>query len=145
MERVYTTESAEKTAALGEAFANMIDGGDTIALFGDLGSGKTTFLQGFAKGVGVRTRIISPTFIIVRTHSIRYKGALAFYHIDLYRMKSNDDTHNIGFGEIVNKPENIVAIEWAERAKSLLPENRWEVYFRYVSESTREIQIKKVH
>ncbi len=81
-----------------------------VALFGNLGSGKTTFVQGLAEGLRIKERIISPTFIIIRQHKLE-DGT--FYHIDLYRVENSRDIEELGLNELVNNPKNIIALEWA--------------------------------
>lgn len=120
------TKSTEETKKFG---ANLAKIGDKriLCLYGDLGSGKTTFTQGFAQGLGITKRLLSPTFIIVRRYTL---GATKFfYHIDLYRMKNMSDINELGLSEIFNDPGNIVVIEWAERLEALTPENRLDVHF----------------
>jgi tRNA threonylcarbamoyladenosine biosynthesis protein TsaE len=103
-----------------------------LALAGNLGSGKTTFLQGFARGLGVKEKILSPTFIIMRI----FKN---FYHIDCYRIQKPKDILDLGFKKIINDPKNIVAIEWADRIKHLLPKNRILIQFNSAGKNEREI------
>lgn len=130
------TDSYKKTQSLGEEFAKKLTGGLVVALHGDLGGGKTTFTQGIAKGLGIKKRIISPTFVIVRTYKIGFKN---FYHIDLYRVQSKSDIEGLGIEEILKNPENIIVVEWAERLGDLLPKKRIDVYFEYIDEEKRKI------
>jgi tRNA threonylcarbamoyladenosine biosynthesis protein TsaE len=134
-----TTNSKEETQKLGEHFAGKLKPGNFVALYGDLGSGKTTFIQGLAKGLGVTRRIISPTFIIARHYKIN-NGS--FYHIDLYRTESKHDLLGIGLDQIIEDKNNIVALEWAEKMGELLPKKRIEIRFQYLSENKRQIIIK---
>lgn len=146
-EKIYLTNDFRETQKLGEEFAKDIlkrhpSGAVLIALHGELGSGKTTFVQGLAKGFGIKRRIISPTFIIVRSYNIKYQKLKMFYHIDLYRIKGERDIEGLGIKEIINDPQNIVAIEWAEKMRRLLPRKRWSVKFDYVGEDKRRVTIK---
>lgn len=145
-EEVIITNSYEETQKLGEEFAKKLQGGDIVALYGELGSGKTTFVQGLAKGLGIKRRIISPTFIIVRTYkiSIKYKVSSIkyFYHIDLYRINSDQKIEGLGIKELINGRNSIVAIEWAEKIKNLLPKKRWNIHFEYLSDNKRRIKIE---
>ena len=155
-EEVFVTNNFEETQKLGEEFVARLhlEQGVTlskatvIALYGDLGSGKTTFVQGMAVGLGIRRRIISPTFIIVRSYQIRGKGkglrVKFFYHIDLYRIENEIDLKGLGIEEIINNPQNIVVIEWAKKMENLLPKNRWDVRFEYLGEDERRITIRKL-
>ena len=91
-----------------------------IALPGDLGAGKTTFTQGFAKALGISRRITSPTFVIMKRHIVKKSGYANLYHIDAYRMKSITDMEPLEFEAILKEPSNIVLIEWAENIKGNL-------------------------
>jgi len=163
-EEIFITNSFEETQKLGEKFAKRFFarrplGEAIIALYGELGSGKTTFVQGMAKGLGIRRRIISPTFIIIRSYKIKNqkssfdnasdknikytnKKLKMFYHIDLYRIKSDKDIEGLGLDEIIDDPKNIVAIEWAEKIGGLLSRKRWDVGFEDLGEDERRITIK---
>ena len=141
--KVFVTNSFRETQELGKDFARFLAGGDIVCLHGDLGSGKTTFVQGLAKGLGIKQRIISPTFLIIRKYKIRIndEGLMIndFYHIDLYRVESEKDLESLGIEEIINNKNNIVVIEWAEKLKSYLPRQRIDVGFSYVSDEVRKI------
>lgn len=136
------TNNFEETQNLGEEFAQKIQPGDALLLFGNLGTGKTTFLQGLAKGLGIQRRIISPTFIIVRKYSID-KQIKHFYHIDLYRTHTEDDLKGLGIPEILEEKDAIVAIEWPEKLYTLTPKRGWELYFKTIDENIRSITIEK--
>ncbi len=139
------TRSFEETQKLGVNFAKHLKGGDVIALHGDLGSGKTTFVQGLAKGLGIEKKIISPTFIIMRTYVVGSKQDLGFknfYHVDLYRIESERDIEGLGLFEIMRDPENIVVIEWPEKIENVLPETKKDLFFTYIDEERRNIVIE---
>lgn len=138
--KIYTTSSSEETKNLGKQLAKELKPGDFLAFYGNLGSGKTTFIQGLAEGLGIKRRIISPTFIIVRHFSFK-KGN--FYHVDLYRTETNNDLLSVGLDEIIEDKTNIVALEWAEKLGDLLPQNRYEIDCKYIDEYKREIRITK--
>lgn len=110
------------------------------ALYGDLGSGKTTFVQGFAKGLGFTTRLPSPTFIIVRRYPVP-ETSFFFHHIDLYRMENITDMKALGLGELFTDPSAIIVIEWAERLGTALPEKRMDITFETIGENERKITI----
>lgn len=134
--KVFVTNSFKETQKLGRDFAKILKKGDIVYLYGDLGSGKTTFVQGLAEGLEIKQRIISPTFIIVRSYKL---GVGSFYHIDLYRIESERDLEGLGIEEIINNKNNIVVIEWAEKLKSYLPQKRIDVKFFYKSDKVRKI------
>lgn len=149
-----TTKTALETKGLGEKFATKLSGGEVLALSGDLGSGKTTFVQGLASGLGIKQRVISPTFILMRKYNTQLKiksskfkitnqsSKVYFYHVDLYRLGGNieGEVKNLGLDEMWGKPENIVAIEWADKIKKILPKNAIWINFKSLN-SGREIII----
>lgn len=145
--KVFITSSSKETQKLARDFAKNLQGGDVVALYGDLGSGKTTFIQGLAKGLGIKKRIISPTFVIVRFYELQaQKSKLkslepgTFCHIDLYRTESAHDLRGLGLEDILNDSSNIIAIEWAEKLKSLMLEKRIDVEFLYEKNNSRKIK-----
>lgn len=132
------TKSARETFNLGQKLANNLKTGGVVALYGELGSGKTTFVQGLARGLRIKKRIISPTFIFIRSYTLYHKP-YTLYHVDLYRIERLEDIRGLGLEEILADPRNIVAIEWAERIKGILPKKRIDIRFKYIDENTREI------
>ena len=106
-----------------------------FGLQGELGAGKTTFIQSFAKGLGIKNKITSPSFILMK----KYKN---LYHIDCYRIKSYKDILGLDFQEIISNPKNIVIIEWAEKIRKILPKNSIWIKFKIISEKERLIIMK---
>lgn len=97
-----------------------------VALVGDLGAGKTTFVQGFLKELGVRRRIISPTFLIIRPYKLQAISYKLAFHIDCYRLNNARELLSLGFMEILKNPQHVVLIEWPEIMKKYLPRStRW--------------------
>ncbi len=145
-QNIFITNNLRETQKLAESLVKRLDKGDVVALYGNLGSGKTTFVQGLARGFGIRKRIISPTFIIVRTYKIGSKYQVLdikhFYHIDLYRIEGKKDLRGLGIEEIING-KDIVVIEWAEKMQNLLPKKRWDVKFEDLGDSRRKITINQ--
>lgn len=139
------TKSAQETAAVGQKLALDINerraGTHILCLYGDLGSGKTTFTQGFARGLGIATRLLSPTFIIVRRYDIPATEKF-LYHIDLYRLKNIADMEELGLTEIFTDPQSLVVIEWAEKLTGALPENRTDIWFSVDREGNHHITVK---
>jgi tRNA threonylcarbamoyladenosine biosynthesis protein TsaE len=115
-------------------------GGEILALVGDLGSGKTTFMQGLGKTLGIE-RIVSPTFILMRT----YQSDKTIYHLDLYRLEKNveQELKNIGATDFWGKPDNIVIVEWADRAREAFPQSTKWITFEVIDENTRKITYEK--
>lgn len=129
------TDNAQQTQKLGEKIGRSLSRPEILCLYGDLGSGKTTFLQGLAKGLGIKKRITSPTFVFMK----QYQSS--FFHVDLYRINNVKEAKGLGLDEIFNNPKAIVAIEWAERIKEILPKKRTDIYFDYVSKNQRKINL----
>ncbi len=135
------TASPAQTKGVGEVLAKEIfknrpgKSAKVLGLVGDLGGGKTTFLQGFAKGLGIKEKITSPTFVIMK----RFKN---FYHIDCYRIKKPKELSDLGFKKIISNPENIVAVEWADRIKKILPKGTIWLNFKFIDNKTRKIAIR---
>ncbi len=113
-----------------------------FGLQGELGGGKTTFLQGFARGLGIKEKILSPTFVIMKKFVIPAKAGIRFYHFDYYRLKNEKEILELGFREIISNPKNIVAIEWPEKIKKVLPKNVIFIDFEFVGKDKRGITIK---
>lgn len=105
-----------------------------IGLNGELGSGKTRFVQGFARGLGIRRRLTSPTFVLMK----KYRN---LYHIDCYRLNKPKDLLDLDFKEIIDSPQNIVLIEWAERVRSILPRDVIWIKFEIINQNERKIKI----
>lgn len=126
---------------MGKEIASRLAGGEVFALTGDLGSGKTTFVQGFAEGLGISSRIISPTFILVRKYGLTGKS---FYHIDLYRLEDDveGEVKNLGINDVWEKKENIVVIEWAEKIRNVIPKSASWIKFENLGENKRRIEIQ---
>lgn len=139
----YRTTSVEETHEIARNVTELVKEGGILCLFGDLGSGKTTFTQGLAKSLGIEHQVNSPTFLIVRTYTVPGTEVIkSFYHIDLYRLQSEAEMEDMGLPEILSNMENIVVIEWSEKLKKLLPTQRIELHFSYIDEHTRKIEVR---
>lgn len=146
-----STKSASETKKFAADFAKKVfqtvpslEGALVIGLEGNLGSGKTTFTQGFAKGLEIKEKILSPTFVIFKKYKIqdtKYK-IRAFYHVDCYRLKKPQELLELGFKEIIGDPKNIVVIEWVERVKKILPKNSIQIKFIATGKNQRLIKLK---
>lgn len=125
-------------------------GAVVIGLEGELGSGKTRFVQGFAKGLGIRQRLTSPTFVLLKKYKIPKKKATSYklqaasylYHIDCYRLSKPKDILDLDFKEIISNPKNIVLIEWAEKVRKILPKDTVWIKFEIISKKERKIVVK---
>lgn len=116
----YLSNSEQETKLIAQKLAKETKG-HIFALTGELGAGKTIFVQGFAKGLGIKEKIISPTFVLIRQHKIPGTTKV-LYHIDLYRLENTTNLKELGLEEIWSNPGNYVLIEWAEKIKEL-PKN----------------------
>ena len=120
----YTARSAAETRALARALAAHLEAGDLLCLIGDLGAGKTTFVQGLAEGLGAAERATSPSFVLVH----QYRGRLPLYHLDLYR--ATGDLTEIGLDDIIGG-DAAVAVEWAERLPGTLCADALQIRFDF--------------
>ncbi len=101
-----------------------------LCLNGDLGGGKTTFTQGLAKGFGIKQKVSSPTFLIIKKYSISSRNFKNFYHLDCYRVKDSQELIDLGFKEMTKDKNNFIVIEWAEKIKKILPSKN-VIYFQF--------------
>lgn len=134
-----TTKNEEETVFLGKKIAESLKNGDVIALYGELGSGKTRIVKGICKGLGVEDNVNSPTFMIVNEY---YSGtAGTVYHFDFYRLKTEDEINSMGFTDYLNSG-NIILIEWPEHAERLLPNHTIKIRLAHTEESEEHRWIK---
>lgn len=137
----FFTSSPSQTQKAGRFLAEEIlkrksaEKATVIGLVGDLGGGKTTFLQGLAKGLRIKERVLSPTFIIMRRLD-------NFYHVDCYRLQKPQELLSLGFKKIVADPKNIVAVEWADRVRSIMPPGTIWLEFDFLTEKKRKIVLR---
>ncbi|MBI2098240.1 MAG: tRNA (adenosine(37)-N6)-threonylcarbamoyltransferase complex ATPase subunit type 1 TsaE [Candidatus Wildermuthbacteria bacterium] len=148
--KVFVSSSTRKTQHFAKQFAHDIavpqegsEGALVVGLQGPLGSGKTTFAQGFARGLGVIEKILSPTFVIIKRYKIPDSGSSfhILYHIDCYRIEDVRDILELGWEEIVSDPRNIVLIEWPERIQNILPKDILLLEFQAKGEYERAISL----
>src|SRR5882757_2415206 len=116
-----TTNGAAQTEAVGEAIAPLLRVGDVVVLTGDLGTGKTTFTKGLARGLGVVERVTSPTFTIVQ----EYEGRVPIAHVDVYRLDRIQELYDFGFEELIEA--GVTIVEWGEAIAPVLPHDRIDV------------------
>lgn len=132
------SKSEKQTKTWAEKFVSRLKGGEVLCLVGDLGSGKTAFAKGLAKGLGVKQIITSPTFVLMKV----YEGNLNLVHIDAYRLSSSEDLEAIGALDYFSDPEYVTIIEWADRVKDIWPKKRIIVEFKIKGKNRREIKVK---
>lgn len=138
---VIKTRSDKETQELGEKLGRGRKNGKKrpfLCLYGELGTGKTTFVRGLAKGLGIHKRISSPTFTYQRIYS---QGAQKLYHFDCYRLARPDALFLQEIYEAFERKDGVVAIEWADRIAEFLPKERTDIYLEYENEKTRRVEI----
>jgi tRNA threonylcarbamoyladenosine biosynthesis protein TsaE len=136
-ELIVETTGADETERLGQRLAQPMRGGDVIALSGELGSGKTTFTQGVARGLGIHASVTSPTFVLVNRH--RAPDGRVLQHADCYRLaNAPSEMWDIGLADLY-EGDDIVVIEWADRIPGLLPDDYLEIAFAYLDEHRRRL------
>ncbi|HEX5814829.1 MAG TPA: tRNA (adenosine(37)-N6)-threonylcarbamoyltransferase complex ATPase subunit type 1 TsaE [Methylomirabilota bacterium] len=128
--------SPEETAAAGEALAGRLGAGDVVALTGELGAGKTCFVQGLARGLGVARAATSPTFVLVNES----RGRLPVHHVDLYRTETLTELLDLGLEDLLGG-EGVTLVEWADRCEPLLPARTVRVHIEGVGDEPRRITI----
>lgn len=113
-----------------------------VGLYGNLGSGKTTFTQSVARELGITDTITSPTFVIEKIYETKNTVFPRLIHIDAYRLESGEELQKLNFEELVNNPNNLIVIEWPENVKDILPENHLKIYFEFVDENSRKFEVQ---
>ena len=133
---VIQTQAAPETIQCGKCIGKLLRSGDVMALVGELGSGKTHLIKGLAAGVGVEKSnyIVSPSFTIVH----EYQGRIPFYHIDLFRLATEEEGEELGLEEYFVRG-GVTAIEWADKIPNMLPKELLWINFRYLGEHARSI------
>lgn len=158
----YVTQSPKQTQILaGFLFAKILKKSHknalVIALEGELGAGKTTFVQGLAKFLEIKEKIKSPTFNLIKYYSITDYGLRIkksekirnsqfairkLYHIDCYRLRDHKDLLVLGIKDILGNSDNIILIEWADRVKKILPKKHIKIHIDHIDKNTRKIEVK---
>ena len=128
--------TAEATAAAGEVLGRELGAGDVVALYGELGAGKTCFVQGLVRGLGVESHATSPTFVLVN----EYRGRLPVHHVDAYRTSSLTELIELGLLDLMGG-DGVTLIEWADRAEALLPARTVRVRIDGLGDEPRAITI----
>lgn len=146
MIREIESVSEKQTEEIAADFAKKTPPGTVVALYGELGAGKTVFARGFARGVGVTETVSSPTFTIMQEYKLnkdaKAKGISWFYHLDLYRIESPESALVFGVDEYLSNDNAVLLVEWAERIEKLLPKNTVRVEISHSGENTRKIRFK---
>ncbi len=133
----YLTKSEAETEALGARLAEGLPGGSVVAMYGDLGAGKTAFVRGMARGLGLDCRVSSPTFTIVN----EYLGKRELIHFDMYRLSGADELFDIGWEDYLARGA-VCAVEWSENVEGAFFGDEIRVSIRKLSDTEREITIE---
>ena len=134
---IYYTNSDKETEAVGEQFGRTVKDGTVVAMYGDLGAGKTAFVRGMARGMGITERVSSPTFTIVN----EYLGDRELIHFDMYRLQSADELFDIGWEDYIARGA-VCAVEWSENVKDAFFGDEIEVIIDKLGDNQRQITIK---
>ena len=140
---IYNSNSPKETENIAKAFAKELKGGDVVCLNGDLGTGKTAFVQGLVKALGFSEPISSPTFTVINCYE---GGRMPIYHFDVYRIEDYDEMYEIGYEEYVYG-DGLTLIEWSQKINDILPRDRYEItieknYEKH--EDFRQINIERI-
>lgn len=139
MNNVYISNSPADTKNIARELSKTLCGGEVIAFFGDLGSGKTCFVSGLAEGLGYKGEVSSPTFAIVNEYS---GGMLNLFHFDMYRITGWNDLYSTGYFEY-SESDGVLAVEWSENIENALPKNAIRITFKTLSDTKREITVRR--
>jgi tRNA threonylcarbamoyladenosine biosynthesis protein TsaE len=132
-----TATTPEQTATEGEALGRTLGPGDVVALYGELGAGKTCFVQGLVRGLGVTTQATSPTFVLVN----EYRGRLPVHHVDAYRTGGLAELMDLGLLDLIGG-DGVTLLEWADRAEPLLPARAVRVRIEGLGDEPRVVTIE---
>ena len=148
MEKI--VNSTEETEQLAGEVAKKLKRGDVLALYGDLGAGKTTFTRFLVKALGFTGRVQSPTFVLARVYNLDLNNVSSsgsgsrinrINHLDLYRLQNKEEVGGLGIKEYFDQPDSLTVIEWPEVAEDYLPENTVKIIFEDLGDSKRKITI----
>ena len=143
------SKSKKETAQIARIFFRknikkdgLSEGALVIGLSGDLGTGKTTFTQAVARQLGIKNKVNSPTFVIMKKYPIRLGKHKFFFHFDAYRLKNEKELLHLGWKEIINKKEHLVFIEWPEKVSKIIPANSKFIHISHTPKGHRSFEFK---
>jgi len=143
------SKNTKETREIAKIFLNKILKKDVrrsnalvVGLSGDLGTGKTTFTQAVAKHLGIKNKINSPTFVIMKKYSLKNKKYNFLFHLDAYRLKNEEELLHLGWEEIIKKKEHLVFIEWPENVSKIIPSNTRFVHIFHTKKGHRNFKLK---
>lgn len=133
------SHSEKETQRVAVDFSKTLKGGETIGLIGDLGAGKTAFVKGMAKGLGIKKVITSPTFVVMKIYPVKHQTIKYFVHVDAYRVKNAASLTGIGLEDYIKSNDSVVVIEWADLVKDVIPRKKILIHFNHIANNQREI------
>lgn len=134
----YLSKSEKETIALAKAFVKSLSGGQTAGLIGELGAGKTAFVKGVAKALGIRQTVNSPTFVLMRVYKVAKHPAIKhLVHVDAYRLQNAASLRAIGLEDYMQDPAALVLIEWADRVIKIMPKKAIMIRFKHTASGRR--------
>lgn len=139
MERIIISHSPDETDGVGFDLASLLSDGDVVALVGELGAGKTTFVKGLARGLFVKDMILSPSFLLARS----YNGRMPFHHLDAYRIAGPHELSEVGLLELLPPSAGVTAVEWADRIPDIIPTRAIWVTLEHVDDTRRRITLRQ--
>ncbi len=139
--QTYISHSPDETFIFGKKLGASLGGGEVLALYGALGAGKTALVQGIAAGLGLKNKVNSPTFAIMKLYSVKGEKIKQLCHIDAYRLNEAQELVAIGAGDYLGRFDTVSAVEWPEKVETVLPVNFIIIHLRTKSETIREIII----
>lgn len=140
--QTYISNNPEETFAIAKELVSTLKGGEVLALFGNLGAGKTAFTQGLAVGLGVKEIVNSPTYTIMKLYGANRGLIKQLCHVDAYRLNSSQELDDIGISEYFEKIDTISVVEWADKIKDLLPDSYFCINIENKGKNIRKITIK---
>ncbi len=140
------SKSLAETQELAKNWLNSLptvsDEATIVGLYGNLGSGKTTFTQALARELGIQTDITSPTFVIEKLYETKNPHFKRLIHIDAYRLSNGGELQILDFEQLVDNANNLIVIEWPENVKEILPEDHHKIYCEFVNETSRQFKVQ---
>ncbi len=142
---LHQSSSPEQTKQIATEFARTLNGGDVVFLVGDLGSGKTTFVQGLAEALNYSDPVRSPTFALMNIYPTQHAQIKKIIHVDLYRLNDDSELRALALEEFLDDPHALMVIEWPQRLESIIKKPHYEVKFDLKTDEERSITIEKIY
>lgn len=137
----FVSENLKQTAQIAESLIAEFGTRRILALSGNLGAGKTTFVKCLAKSLGIKDELTSPTFVLLKVYDLDFKAFSKFVHVDCYRLEQAEDLQDLGLEDYIADPEALVLIEWAEKISNLPPEQVLKIKIEITGSNSRKFII----